>query len=238
MVPIGKGGKLMIQNIFMTACYDVGFGYGNTNYEDYKKLTQICCNSFIKNLNGLTEVTVLEGKAENFHILFKDLYYRIKDIYILNQPCNILFADSDTICLKPVEIFGKFNKFSMFLIANEFHQSFGNEECRKLAQPLYPWMMANLRYYPAGLPNSIWDTPDDLAFSWIDDWAYDCIIYNSMFHSQGIENYNDYHIPEWNRLVIGGITDEQINNSSIIHCAATRGSSLSLENINKALGRS
>jgi hypothetical protein len=125
----------------------------------------------------------------------------------------------------------------MFLIANEFHQSFGKEECKKLAKPLYPWMMANLRYYPAGLPRFIWNTPDDLAFSWINDWAYDCIIYNTMFHSQGITNYNDYHIPKWNTLVIGDITDEVINNSDIIHCAATRGSSLSLKNINKALGR-
>jgi len=228
----------MIQNIFMTACYEVGSMYGNAKYEDYKKLTEICCGSFIKNLKGLTEVIILEGKKENFHELFKELYYKVKDIYLKNQPCNILFADSDTICLKPVDIFGKFDKFSMFLIANEFHQSFENEECRKLAQPLYPWMMANLRYYPAGLSNSIWDTPDDLAFSWRNDWAYDCIIYNTMFHSQGITNFDDYHIPEWNRLIIGGITDEQINNSNIIHCAATRGSSLSLENINKALGRS
>jgi len=226
-----------MKNLLISSCFEVGSMYGNTRYEDYKKLTKLCCDSFTKNLKDLNEVRVLTGIKYNYHELFKHLYWEVKDIYLKNQPCNILFADSDTICLKPVEIFGKFNKFSMFLIANEFHQSFGNEECRKLARPLYPWMMANLRYYPAGLLNSIWDTPDDLAFSWIDDWAYDCIIYNSMFHSQGIENYNDYHIPEWNRLVIGGITDEQINNSSIIHCAATRGSSLSLENINKALGR-
>ena len=58
-----------------------------------------------------------------------------------------------------------------------------------------------------------------------------------MFHSQGITDYNAYHIPKWNTLVLGGITDEIINNSDIIHCAATRGSSLALENATKALRR-
>jgi hypothetical protein len=125
----------------------------------------------------------------------------------------------------------------MFLIANEFHQSFGNEQCRELAKPLYPWMMANLRYYPIQMHPSIWTVGDAYASDWIDDWAYDCIIYNAMFHCQAITNYNRYHKPEWNRLVVQGITDSDINNSTIIHCAATRGSGLSLDNINKALGR-
>ena len=224
-------------NILISSCFEVKNMYGNTKYEDYQKLAQICCDSFSTNLKDLHKIILLKGKKDNFHQLFAELYWRVKEIYFENWPCNILFVDSDTICLKPVDIFGKFDKFAMFLIANEFHQSFGSNECKKLAKPLYPWMMANIRYYPAGLPNSLWETPDDLAYSWIDDWAYDTIIYNNMFHSQGITDYDAYHIPKWNTLVLGGITDEIINNSDIIHCAATRGSSLALENINKALRR-
>jgi len=228
-----------MKNIFLTACYEVNQMYGNTSYKDYQKLTEICCGSFIKNLKELTGVKVLEGKKDNYHELFKELYWKVKEIYLSNQPCNILFTDSDTVCLNPISIFDEFKQFAMFntKVGEPFQYSYSNPNCLSLVKNLTPWMMANIRYYPSGLPYSIWDVGDDFAYSWIEEWAYDCIIYNSMFHSQEITDYNKYHNPRWNNLVVGGITDDVINNSDIIHCAGTRGTSLSLENINKALGR-
>ena len=226
------------KNIFATACYEVENMYGLTNFQDYAKMTELCVESFKKNLVGLDDVIVLKGKAPNYHELFKEVYWRVKDIHLAYNNCNILFADSDTICLKPVEIFEKFNKFAMFLIANEFQFSFRDPVCLSLVKSLSPWMMANLRYYPNNMDKKLWDIGDDLAYSWIDEWAYDTIIYNKMFHAQDIIDYSPYNIPEWNTLVVKAISDAEINNSTIIHCAATRGSGLSLENINKALGRS
>lgn len=226
-------------NIFITACYKIDSMYGNTNYEDYQKLTELSVESFIKNLKGINKVRVLTGSKSNYHELFKHLYWEVKDIYFKNKPCNILFVDSDTICLKPVSIFDQFDKFAMFntQVGIPYKYSYTNPICLYLVKNFAPWMMANIRYYPSGLPNFIWDVGDDLAYSWIDDWAYDCIVYNGMFHSQGITNYEGYHNPKWNNLILGGITDREINDSDIIHCAATRGSSLSLENVNRALRR-
>jgi hypothetical protein len=227
-------------NIFITACYEVKDRYGNTNSSDYRKLTKLSLDSFLKNLKDITQVRILEGSKDNYHELFKHLYWEVKDVYLKNQPCNILFVDSDTACLQPVSIFDKFNKFAMFNthVGAPYKHSYQNPTCLSLSGRFNPWMMANIRYYPSGLPDFIWDVGDDLAYSWIDEWAYDCIIYNAMFHSQGITNFDEYHNPKWNNLILGGISDQQINDSEIIHCAATRGSSLSIENINKALGRS
>ena len=226
-----------MKNIFITVNYQVDNMYGLTNFQDYTKMTELCVESFKNNLAGLDEIIILRGKVSNYHQLFKEVYSRVKEIYFSGHH-NILFADSDTICLKPVEIFEKFNKFAMFVIANEFQFSFSNPTCLDLVRNLSPWMMANLRYYPAAMDEKLWDIGDDLAYSWIDEWAYDTIIYNKMFHAQDITDYNIYNIPNWNTLVLGSISDMEIKNSTIIHCAATRGSGLSLENINKALGKS
>lgn len=226
-----------MSNLFITVNYQVEQRYGLTSFEDYKNMTELCVESFTKNLIGLDDIFVLEGKVDNYHQLFKEVYARVKKIYHSKGNHNILFADSDTICLKPVDVFEKFDKFAMFLIANEFQFSFANPVCLDLVKNLSPWMMANLRYYPNSMDQKLWDIGDDLAYSWINEWAYDTIIYNKMFHAQDIADYNVYNIPKWNTLVVGGITDSHIKNSDIIHCAATRGSSLALENINKALGR-
>jgi hypothetical protein len=228
-----------MRNIFITANYEVENRYGwNVEKEDYKQLTLKCVESFINNLVDLDEVIILTGKVDIYHLLFKDIYWKIRDIYHNRQPCNILWSDSDNLCLKPLDIFGNWNKFAMFFSAGEYQDAFLFETCKELAKPLSPWMMANLRYYPATMDKKLWDIGDDLAYSWIEDWAYECIIYNKMFHSQGIVDYSSYMKPEWNVQCpgpIGMVSPEMVRDTTIIHCHSTRGTNNAIEKMYRAL---
>jgi len=198
-------------NILITACYDLNDKEGLDKkrlliFNKYRQLTDLCIRSFRKNLKDLDEVIVLEGLAENYHRMFQDIYYRIKKIYQAGD-CNILWVDSDSVCIKPTEIFGKYDKFVMFDIQNQFC-SYSHKVEPKLYYHLKPWMMSNVRYYPVGaITNEMWETGDKIASDWKDVWAYECIIYNTLFHMQGMspeEIREKIYDPRLNFQDIGG----------------------------------
>jgi hypothetical protein len=230
-----------LRNIFITACYEVEERYSfeaETTKEEYKQLTMKCVDSFMRNLVDLDEVIVLTGKVQTYHRLFEDIYWNIKDIHKKYHPCNILWSDSDNICLKPMNIFGNKEQFAMFYSAGEHQFSFLNQTCLDLVRNLSPWMMANLRYYPATMDKELWEIGDDLAYSWIDEWAYETIIYNRMFHAQDIDDYNYFMRPEWNAQCdgpVGMISPEMVRDNVILHCHSTRGTGKALEKMDRAL---
>ena len=227
-----------MRNIFITACYEVDHMYGNTSKEDYKQLTMKCCDSFMRNLIDLDEVIILTGNKTTYHELFKEIYWKIKDIYSRNSPCNILWSDSDNVCLRPLEIFDKFDKFAMFYSIEQYRTAFVDQTCLKLVENLSPWMMANLRYYPAHNTTMLfWDVGYKLATNWIEDWAYETIIYNAMFHAQGITDYNQFIKPEWNVQGEGdlnSITKDLVKDAVILHCHSTRNSGIVIQKMEKA----
>ena len=230
-----------MKNIFVTAQYDVENRYSHnaqTTKEDYQELTNLCTKSFRENLVDLDEVVVLNGKVDTYHQLFQDVYWKIQNIYFDNMPCNILWSDSDNLCLRSLDIFNHWDKFAMFFSANEHQFSFVNSDCLSLVKNLTPWMMANLRHYPANMDHHLWDIGDDLAYSWIDEWAYETIIYNKMFHAQEIDDYSIFMRPEWNVQCdgpVGMINPEMVRDSVVIHCQSTRGSRAAIDKMNRAL---
>jgi hypothetical protein len=226
-----------MKNLLITAQYEVTNMYGTTKPEDYKELTDRCLKSFTKNLKDIDDTITLIGEVNTYHELFQQIYKHIRQIYKDQRPCNILWVDSDNICLRPVEIFGKFKDFAMFYSVEQYRTSFVMEECLKLTKNLSPWMMANIRYYPNNMKQFIWEIGDDLAYSWIEDWAYETIIYNAMFHGQKIDA-NEYIKPEWNVQGEGSlesITKELIKDAVILHCHSTRNSGLAIQKMDKAL---
>jgi len=216
-------------NILVTACYKVkSERYGDTSHEDYEEMTNLCVKSFKKNLSGLNKIIVLRGDVDSYHQVFKSIFGRIYALYKTGD-CNILFVDSDTVCVKPVSIFYYYNNFRMFSQAEQFRTAFPSNVSRELYNDLSPWYLSNLRYYPMNLSKGIWDRAKDLYQKWIDVWAYECIIYNTMMHSQDIEFNN---MPEMNYQYIDGQDHLncgiKIEEASIIHCQSTRGSKVAL----------
>jgi hypothetical protein len=230
-----------MKNIFITACYEVDERYSfeaETTKEEYKQLTMKCVDSFMRNLVDLDEVIILTGKVSTYHQLFKEVYWNIRTIFFDRDPCNILWSDSDNLCLGLLNIFGNWDNFSMFYSASEHQFSFTNPECLDLVKDLSPWMMANLRYYPHIMMDKLWEVGDDLADSWIDEWAYETIIYNKMFHAQGIEDYDYFMRPEWNVQCDGSVNDinsKMVRDNVILHCHSTRGTNKALEKMDRAL---
>lgn len=230
-----------MRNFFITAFYEVENRYAHeaeTSKEEYKQLTMKCVNSFMQNVVDLDEVIILTGKKRTYHELFQDIYWNIRNLHFKNHPCNILWSDSDNICLKPLNIFGNSDMFSMYYSAGEHQFSFINQVCLDLVKNLSPWMMANLRYYPASMDKMLWEIGDDLAYSWIDEWAYETIIYNKMFHAQEISNYQDFMKPEWNVQCsgpVGAVSPEMVRDATIIHCHSTRGTRNALEKMERAV---
>ena len=230
-----------MKNIFVTANYDVKVMYahdGHTEPGDYNQLTLKCIDSFMRNLVDLDEVVILTGKVHSYHELFRDIYFGIRSIWMGKEAANIIWTDSDNLCLKPLDIFDRWDKFSMFFSANEYKDCFTYNSSLVLTKNLIPWMMSNLRYYPAEMDQKLWEIGDDLAYSWIEEWGYECIIYNKMFHSQGITDFKPYHIPAWNVQCegpVGMINPEIVRDSTIIHCQSTRGTKEAIEKMERAL---
>lgn len=222
-------------NLLVTACYNLkdktALSKRRFVFNKYQKLTTMCLKSFRKNLKDLDEVLVLEGTAENYHRMFQDIYYRIKKIYQAGD-CNILWVDSDSVCVKPTRIFGRYDKFVMFDIQNQYCH-FSKRVSEDLYKHLIPWMMSNVRYYPAGaITDKMWEMGDKIAENWVDVWAYECIIYNTLFHAQGMtreEIEKDIYNPRLNHQNISGDKVSLVPpDARIIHVHSTR-------DINKAL---
>ena len=68
----------------------------------------------------------------------------------------------------------------------------------------------------------------EIVKDWVDTWAYECLIYNFMFHSQGIKDVQKYHKPEFSyQLPVRGgkyVNTIKIKEANIIHFHSTRGS--------------
>ena len=229
-------------NIHITANYKITNTMYNPNKcktEDYEEISQICSDSFKKNLKNLDKSIILVGEKPSYHELFKEIFYKQMDMYKWND-CNILWTDADTICIKPTEIFDKFENFNMFW-DDSIYCNFPAVVPRNLYKGLIPWMMSNIRYFPKGLPNSMWELGEPLAKKWINVWAYECIIYNTMFHSQksikdehGVVK-NKYLLPEYNFQMIRSkkYPNMEMKDANIVHFHSSRGSKDTIRKMKK-----
>ena len=219
-------------NTLVTACYEVenkGGMRGDVPFliDKYRTITELCVKSFLKNLEGIDEVIVLEGKIDNYHRMFEDIYYKIQDMY-KNRNSNILFVDADDLCIRPTRIFDEYDKFVMFDIQNQHCAYRTPLVSGELYQHLKPWMMSNVRYYPKGaVTEEMWEMGDKIAENWVDVWAYECIIYNTLFHSQGFseeEIRKRIYNPSLNfQSIISKIDSKTIpNHVQIIHLHSAR----------------
>ena len=211
-------------NYFITSNYNItGETYGDVNRLGYEELTKLCNESFKKNLLNDFKIITLKGTAPSYHVMNRNIYDRIKQLYF-GENCNILYVDSDTVCVKPTDIFGTSDHFRMYEIRNQFRSAFPANVPKYLFECFPQWFMSNLRYYPAGMDQSCWDAGDALVKDWIDVWAYECIIYNAMFYVQKVRDPLEYQNQLLNFQYVPGQTDESmLEHAQIIHVQATRG---------------
>jgi hypothetical protein len=130
------------------------------NYEYYVQMHEISVKSFIKNLQGTWELVEFKADQENILVYFKSLLIFIKELWHQNYPCNILYADADTLNWKPLNIFEKFTDFRIFT-DNDFpkHGDYFN---------------GGVKYYPSTLTPYFWQQIDAILENWnFDVWEYE-----------------------------------------------------------------
>jgi hypothetical protein len=165
----------------------------------YDHMFRISLRSAQKNLRGQWEPIVFDGVFEDRVSMFQSNWRRLSDLWHA-EPCNILYLDSDTILIKPVEIFGRWPEYRLF-----------NWSTPPRTEQFANYFNAAVRYHPAEMPESVWQTGERLARNWdLTIWDQEQIIFNHMFWSQGL-SWEDAHHPELNWQADSGTTIPQLS---------------------------
>lgn len=188
-------------------------------YEHYNEMYEISQASARQYLPGGWHSVVFDQPAPSRVAMFQANWQRIWDLWH-QEPCNILYLDSDTVFVRATEIFGRFKEFRLF---NWTHP--------KRKDPFENYFNAGVRYYPATMSTDVWALGQALADNWNTDiWDQEQIIFNTMFWSQELD-WSDAHRPElnWQQPGTGPQDHVKFNHceqdqAQIIHYHGTRGS--------------
>lgn len=191
---------------------------------DYDTMFRYSLASARRYLKGAWEPVVFTEPAESRVEMFKSNWRRISDLWH-SEPCNVLYLDSDTIFLKPTEIFGRFDEYRLFnWTTPPRHEQFEH------------YFNAAVRYHPHTMRQETWDIGEEMAQNWnLDIWDQEQIIFNRMFWSQGLD-FEDALRPELNWQAPTGTAINElaqhaqfnsfpIQHVRILHYHGTRGSS-------------
>jgi hypothetical protein len=154
-----------------------------TAYDTMHRISRLTAEKF---LQGDWEAIVWTDPAPSRLEIFKRNWTRVRDLWH-QEPCNVLYLDSDTMFLRATEIFDRFTEFRMFNWTDPKHT------------PLFAnYYNAGVRYYPASMSEDLWQLGDRMATDWQDDnWGMEQDIFNTMFWQQSIPEHDRHH-PELN----------------------------------------
>lgn len=231
-----------MKNFLVTSLYKVK-GWRDTEgdvYSVYKQMLKIMYESYAMNLEGEWEFVVFEDEVDDVQDVFIRNFHRLRDLWLNNTPCNILYCGPDTIMIKPTKVFGQYKHFLMFNYGCDGPyglRTFYEENRHNLRFDHY--LNADVRYYPAEMEPRLWEIGYKL-FTNFDRglWDTEQLIWNYMVWSQGlapsevIKPHMAYQTPlapyvsielqnEWNNC--------NIREANIIHLHGTRGAVAKLQ---------
>jgi len=196
-----------------------------TAYDTMHRVSRASAEKF---LAGDWEAIVFTEPAESRVEMFKQSWFRVWDLWH-NEECNILYLDSDTVFIKPTEIFGRFSEYRLF-----------NWTAERSRHHFKNYYNAGVRYMPSTMNDEVWEIGRKQAENWrLDIWDQEQIIFNDMFWSQ---NVLDPHHPELNwqgmSLRSGDLTVKrqheeynqcELNDAHIMHIHGSRNAENSAE---------
>jgi len=114
-------------------------------------------------------------------------WYTVRELWF-REPCNILCMGSDTLFVKPVEIFDQYNDMMLFNYTDpQTHPEFKH------------YLNDDVKYFPANMNPSVWELGERLFEQWFthseSDWAWGQLVHNHMFWSQYPNEKNSDTIP-------------------------------------------
>jgi len=185
-------------------------------YNKYVEVNNLSLKSFEDNLEGKWEYKFITGEFETIH---EGLHHTFHELYKLwkSAPCNILYTDPDTLCINPLDIWGKFDKFMMFNYTDPKQYTAEN----KYNLAFQHFFNAGVRYFPSTMDQRVWDTGLVMAESWdFKDYDSEQIILNLMLWMQNID-LKDATRPDIAYQAFGANLEEmdQWNNYSLVDSA-------------------
>ena len=152
----------------------------------YQRMFEASVASARKFLRGSWQGIEFGGTFASRVEMFQANWQRIHALWH-QEPCNILYLDSDAIFVRPVEMFGRWPEYRLFNWTTPAqHAEFPN------------YFNAAVRYHPHSMSETVWELGDQMAQNWdLTIWDQEQIIFNRMFWSQGL-TWEDAHHPELN----------------------------------------
>jgi hypothetical protein len=173
----------------------------------YLDMQQLSIKSFKKNLAQPWELIQLNGTQPTIQEAF--LYVMLETHRTWNNyyPCNILYTDPDTLCIKPLDIFGKFQEFRLFAdspILVKEHLNCG------------------VRYFPYNLNDCFWNDMYEQIEKWdYSVWDTEQTIYQNLMFNQEFDQTQSQDYVVNNEWVLGDRTGE-LPQQSILHLHSSK----------------
>lgn len=185
-------------------------------YGVYDELAGLARHSFRKYMAGEWDEYI--HWKDDWTELWKSMFYRCRDFS--RSGANVFVIGADTIAVKPIQVFGKYNQLTMF-----WHT---DPPARK---PFPGYMNSELLYIPAHLDERLWRIGEKMVVDVSAKWDYDRIqvIWNHMFWAQKPVPTLEPEM-HWSPEVPSTIAESE---ARIIHFHASRGPEKALAEMTK-----
>lgn len=201
-------------NLVIMPVYELEGAWGE-NYPWFVQMGELCAASFRKNMANVDDVVILhnEGQVfEGFVPMFYDVFEQTYNLW--KKGHNLFFTDADSLCVRPVKMFGAYQNFQLFsqCVGNRFEGTF----------PAY--MLSGSRYFPRNMNEGLWDVGREV---WAREkgekkdgvfgshWDYEQYVWNHMFFAQpGVRKNWEAHIRDEFNLFFEW--EDQVPNASIL----------------------
>lgn len=151
-------------------------------HKKYVEMHQLSVSSFSKHLKGDWELKFIQGTVDNINDAFRITFEQIHQLWQQGNT-NILYTDPDTLAIKSLDPWNSWDQFMMFNFTDP--TSFNEPN---IYQKSFPYFFnAGVRYFPAAMQPSIWDTGLDMVRQWEPNTYHtEQIILNTMLWDQGV----------------------------------------------------
>ena len=196
-------------NILMQLHYRLGTD--TDVYDTYGEILEVSIESYRRHLEGDWHPVVLRGDYSQYPFLvgvnkmYSDMFAALRTHY--REGDNVLFSDSDVVCVKPTRIFGEYQDLRLFWHTDPMrHRGFD------------PYLNGGIVYVPATMDPSLWQIVDERV-SGMQEWDDSQVILNKMFYSQ---HPVPYLVPSlnWSPIVPSDVDWKYV---SLVHFNSTRG---------------
>lgn len=153
------------------------------HYDSLVPLVKSFKRNFLDNLEDVDDFILFKNQDKSFskyHLAFTDVFKRTHDLW--KQGHNIFYSDLDNFCTKKTKIFGEFDEFRLFSLADQLTRA---------SETIPIYFLSSTRYFPNTMDKNLWKIGRKYHNNFekysIDDhsqWDFDQVGYNHMFFAQ------------------------------------------------------